>query len=167
MADKKPRGAAAVFEPHDHSRCAEGALAKLEHACAARGARLTPARRRVLELLWEEHRPVTAYDLLERLRAEGLGSQPPAVYRALDFLIEQGFAHKLLRLNAFLGCAHPGEPHAPVFLICAGCERVAEVRNPDAKAALAAAAALEDFTLSDAAIEIEGYCRRCAQAATP
>lgn len=154
----------AAFEPHDHDACAADAAAALERVAAVRGARVTPVRRRVFEMLWESHRPVAAYELLGRLRAEGLGSQPPSVYRALDFLIEHGFAHKLLRLNAFIGCAHPGEPHRPLFLICAGCGRVGELRNPDLHGALSTAAARQRFTLSDAAIEIEGYCLACAEA---
>lgn len=169
MPESKPPTApeatnVAAFEPHDHAACAADALAALERVCAERGVRLTPVRRRVMEMLLEEHRPASAYDLLERLRDEGLGSQPPSIYRALDFLIEQGFAHKLLRLNAFLGCAHPGEPHAPVFLICSECSQVGEIRSPELRAALQASAAGEAFTLTDSAIEIEGRCRRCAKA---
>lgn len=154
-----------AFAAHDHGRCAENAVATAERACAARGVRLTPVRRRVLELLWESHRPVSAYDLLDRLKAENLGSQPPSVYRALDFLIEQGFAHKLLKLNAYIGCTHPEEAHSPMFLICTGCAQVGELRGSAFSAALKEAAAQEAFQLTDAAIEIEGRCHSCAASA--
>ena len=116
-----------AFDAHDHTRCAVDAVAQASAICADRGLRLTPVRQRVLELLWETHLPVGAYEMLDRLRAEGLGSQPPVVYRALDFLIGQGFAHKLQKRNAYVGCEHPGESHPVHFLICNTCENVAEL----------------------------------------
>ena len=101
-----------------------------------KGVRLTPVRRRVLEILLEEHRALGAYDVLQRLAAEGFGNQPPVAYRALDFLVEQGLAHRIRRLNAFTACMHPGEAHAPAFLICRACDAVAEAaRRPGARRA--------------------------------
>ena len=154
--------AASAFEPHDHHACAADALRAAEAVCAEQGARLTPVRRRVLELLWESHRAVGAYELLDRLKAEKLGSQPPSVYRALEFLIDLGFVHKLSTQNAYLGCAHPQEAHSPLFLICSDCGAVGELRDPSLTQALADAAAQADFGLKQTAIEIEGQCRKCA-----
>jgi Fur family zinc uptake transcriptional regulator len=82
---------------------------------------LTPVRRRVLEILLAQHRALGAYDILDTLREEGLGSQPPVADRALDFLIKNGFAHKIERLNAFIACTHLGQSHTPAFLICWNC----------------------------------------------
>jgi Fur family zinc uptake transcriptional regulator len=90
------------------SRCPGGGR---DRRCAAEGLRLTPVRRKALELLLKEHRALGAYAILDRLRAAGFGSQPPVAYRALDFLTQHGFAHKIERLNAFIACAHPGESH--------------------------------------------------------
>ncbi|OIP83791.1 MAG: Fur family transcriptional regulator, partial [Rhodobacterales bacterium CG2_30_65_12] len=107
-----------VFQPHDHAACTAEALARAEENCVAEGARLTPVRRRALEILLETHSAMGAYDVLERLAAEGFGHQPPVAYRALDFLVEHGLAHRIQRLNAFTACTHPGgHSHAPVFLI--------------------------------------------------
>ena len=86
---------------HDHAACRGQALAAVAEACAARRLRLTPARACVLEALLESHRAMTAYELLDRLAAAGLGSQPPVVYRALDFLVGNGFAHRIERLGAY------------------------------------------------------------------
>ena len=92
-----------AFAEHDHGQCRETLLDELAAAARTRGLRLTPVRVRVLELLGEAHRAMGAYEILDRLRAEGLGSQPPVVYRALDFLIGAGFVHKIERLNAAAG----------------------------------------------------------------
>lgn len=160
-----PRHATPAFDPHDHAACASEAIGAVEAACAERGVRLTPVRRRVLELLWESHAPVGAYDLLDRLKEEGFGAQPPVIYRALDFLMGQGFAHKLQRLNAYVGCAHPDERCAAYFLICKDCGRAAELHDPGIQTALGRAAEAEGFTLGDAVVEVEGRCSACRGAA--
>ena len=114
------------FESHDHHACVSDAMAKAEARCTASALRLTPVRRRVLELLLAEHRALGAYDILGHLSAEGLGTQPPVAYRALDFLVKAGFAHRIEALNAYIACTHLGKDHAPAFLICRSCQSVAE-----------------------------------------
>ena len=95
--------------------------------CSAQGARLTPIRQRVLELVWANHKPVGAYDLLPKLAAEGFNSAPPTVYRALDFLLELGLVHRISSLNAFIGCTHPGEVHPSCFFVCRECGKAQEL----------------------------------------
>jgi Fur family zinc uptake transcriptional regulator len=146
---------------HDHADCVRDALAAAEAGCQARGARLTPIRRRVLELVWASHEPVGAYGILDRLAAEGTRSVPPTVYRALDFLLEQGLVHRLERLNAYVGCAHRQGPHAAQFLICTGCGRVAELDDPAIRSALLQGAKRRGFTVSRQTVELEGSCQDC------
>jgi Fur family zinc uptake transcriptional regulator len=148
-----------AFAPHDHARCRASAVAAARRACEGRGLRLTPTRLRALEILAESPRPLGAYELLDRLRAEGLGAQPPAAYRALEFLIREGFAHRVERLNAYVACARPGAPHRPALLICGGCGRVAEAAAPEA--ALAPAAEAAGFEIAAATLEAEGRCAGC------
>ena len=106
-----------------------------------------------------------AYDLLQRLADEGFGNQPPVAYRALDFLEEHGLAHRIRRLNAFAACMHPGEPHAPVFLICRLCDAVAEAAAVPVQAALAKAAADLGFVIERATVEAVGLCPTCQESA--
>ena len=149
------------FAPHDHRACIAGALSAAEAACAARALRLTPLRRRVLEILLESHQALGAYDVLGRLASEGLGDQPPVAYRALSFLTEQGFAHRIERLNAYVACAHPeaGEGHGAAFLICRDCGRVAEALAEEAPLADDARGA--GFAVEDAVVEARGLCPAC------
>ena len=100
-----------------------------------------------------------AYDVLERLSAEGLGSKPPVAYRALSFLVDQGFVHRIERLNAFIACAHPGAAHDPAFMICRACGTVAEAQS--AGSSLSASAALSGFQIEQTVIEAEGLCPFC------
>ncbi|MBT9247011.1 transcriptional repressor [Gemmobacter fulvus] len=154
-----------AFHQHDHAHCSGDVLARAEALTTANGARLTPVRRRVLEILLEAHRAMGAYDVLQRLAAEGFGNQPPVAYRALEFLVDQGLAHRIRRLNAFTACMHPGEDHAPAFLICRLCDAVAEAPAAPVRAALETAAESLGFTVERANIEALGLCPACTATA--
>ncbi|MCV2866144.1 transcriptional repressor [Albidovulum sediminicola] len=164
MTDAK-EGAALAFAEHDHGHCAGDVLARAEALADERGARLTPVRRRVLEILLEAHRAMGAYEVLDRLAAEGFGNKPPVAYRALEFLVEQGLAHRIRRLNAFAACMHPGEAHAPAFFICTACGGVAEAPAEAVRAAMETAARAAGFTIERMNAEAVGLCSACAEAA--
>lgn len=149
------------FKRHDHSACKHEGVAAAGAYCAAHGLQFTPQRRRVLEILLEEHRALGAYYILDRLRQEGLGAQPPIAYRALDFLVSNGFAHKIERLNAFVACNHVGERHAPAFLICRDCNAVAETHADPLAGDLGRAAREAGFAIERAVIEAVGLCPAC------
>jgi Fur family zinc uptake transcriptional regulator len=153
-----------AFAPHDHGRCRGEALAAAAAACAARRLRLTPARAFVLETLLESHRAMTAYELLERLAAAGLGSQPPVAYRALDFLVANGFVHRIERLGAFVACTHGGDDHSAGFLVCRACRTVAETAVPRPAPGLVAEAEAAGFAIERTVVEAEGLCARCRAA---
>lgn len=152
------------FAKHDHRTCVVQGVAGADAYCRENGLRLTPVRRRVLEILLKAHRAIGAYDVLDILRDEGLGSQPPQAYRALDFLIKQGFAHKIEHLNAFIACAHPRDTHTPVFLICSKCGRVAEASVEPASGFLAQLAEETGFAIDRSVVEAEGLCPDCRAA---
>ena len=147
------------FATHDHSTCMQSAMTSARAICAERGVQFTPVRQRSLEILLETHAAMGAYDVLERLCAEGLGSKPPVAYRALSFLVDQGFVHRIERLNAFIACAHPGAAHDPAFMICRACGAVAEAQS--AGTSLSASAALSGFQIEQTVIEAEGLCPFC------
>ncbi|RYG92255.1 transcriptional repressor [Loktanella sp. IMCC34160] len=152
-----------AFDRHDHRSCIAAGVAQAEAQCASAGLQFTPVRRRVLEILLAGHRAMGAYDILEVLREEGLGSQPPVAYRALDFLVSNGFAHKIERLNAFVACSHMTEDHAPAFLICRACGSVAEAEIRLERGRLGEAAAQAGFTIERTVVEAEGLCPNCAE----
>ncbi|MEP1496019.1 MAG: transcriptional repressor, partial [Pseudophaeobacter sp.] len=85
--------------------------------------------------------------------------------RALDFLVTNGFAHKIERLNAFIACTHPGEDHAPVFMICRLCKSVAEAQTIPTKGQLGQAARDAGFQIERTVVEAEGLCPKCQKAA--
>jgi Fur family zinc uptake transcriptional regulator len=151
------------FDAHDHGHCVQSALAAAEAHCEAEGLRFTPVRRAALEILLGEHRAMGAYELLDRLHHAGFGAQPPVAYRALDFLVANGFVHKIERLNAFIACAHPGAAHSPAFLICRRCEAVAEAQSAPARGSLGEAARATGFTIERTVVEALGLCPACAE----
>lgn len=154
------------FDKHDHAGCIAAVLATAETRCAARRLQFTPVRRRVLEILLRRHRARAAYDILEDLKRDGLGSQPPAVYRALEFLIREGLAHRIERINAYAACTrpdgNPGAGHTPAFLICRDCGAVAETESGLGQGRLGAAARASGFVIERVAVEALGLCPACA-----
>jgi len=158
----RSEAASAAFTRHDHAHCRADALSRAEVLLDASGAKLTPVRRRALEILWSEHRAFGAYEVLDQLAESGFGRQPPVAYRALDFLVGAGLAHRIRRLNAYAACTHPGETHAPLFLICDRCQAVAETAAPEVRAALDGAARAVGFTVERASVEAAGLCPGCA-----
>lgn len=126
---------------------------------------MTATRRQVLEILWQSHSPLGAYDILERLQEIG-GKRlaPMAVYRALDFLIDAGLAHRLSSLNAFIGCTAPGDDHQAQFLICDACGSAAEIEGQPIAEAVEQAATSVGFEVRQGVVEISGVCPTCQDA---
>ncbi|SLN29474.1 Zinc uptake regulation protein [Falsiruegeria litorea R37] len=153
------------FSEHDHDRCIDTALSEAESHCARNKLQFTAVRRRVLEILLNKHQAMGAYDILAILADEGLGSQPPVAYRALDFLVQNGFVHRIERLNAYTACAHPNHDHVPAFLICRECKAVAEADTEVSQGSLSDAAKTTGFTIEKIVVEAEGICPACAGAA--
>ena len=152
--------------PHDHSHCVSHALAEAEAICARQGLRLTALRKRVLELVWASHKPLGAYDILGVLSDEdGRRAAPPTVYRALDFLLENGLVHRIASLNAFIGCVHPGELHQGQFLICKACHAAIELELPAISQSIVAGAAAVGFAVESQTVEVVGLCAGCQGAA--
>lgn len=147
---------------HDHGRCSADAMAHAESRCAARGERLTPTRRRVLEVLAASHRPVGAYEIIDLLARRGPRPAPITVYRALDFLLAQGLVHRIESRNAFLACINNHESGSPVvFLLCERCGEVGEAPSAAVAEALASASRSAGFTPKTPVIEISGICSHC------
>jgi Fur family zinc uptake transcriptional regulator len=157
-----------AFAAHDHSGCIARAVAAVEAICAVRGLRLTVPRRRALEILLEGHRALGAYEVLARMSAEGLGAHPPVAYRALDFLVEHGFAHRIEGLNAFVACPNPDSRHRPAFMVCRRCRAVAESEvkgDMDVDGGpLGTSASQLGFRIERTVVEAEGVCPACCAA---
>jgi Fur family zinc uptake transcriptional regulator len=156
-----PAGACA-HAAHQSERAGD-ALATAEAACRAKGARLTPMRREVLEALYATHRPLGAYDIAEELaRKDGRRLAPITIYRALDFLLEQGLAHRLASRNAFIACPHGhGADDLVAFLICETCGGVDEMSSCGVAGAIADLLAGEGFEPQRQILEISGRCAHC------
>lgn len=156
-----------AFHPHSHQHCVDDALRRAGQLCESRGARLTPLRQRVLELIWQSHRPMGAYALLDAL-GPGDGEKkpaPPTVYRALEFLLEQRLIHRIASLNAYVGCPDPEHRHAGYFMICHQCGNAAEIARPERIAGAIADETTElGFLIESQTLEIVGVCEQCQHA---
>ncbi|MFK7745127.1 MAG: Fur family transcriptional regulator [Roseobacter sp.] len=149
------------FNCHDHTVCVETALRRAEDHCTASGLKFTAVRRRALEILLIEHRALGAYDLLAHLAKDGLGSQPPVAYRALDFLVKAELAHKIEGLNAYIACTHSDESHTPAFLVCVSCKSVVETHTSPDFGQLGSFAHDVGFQIRRTVVEAQGLCPNC------
>jgi Fur family zinc uptake transcriptional regulator len=150
---------------HDHHRCSSDAMAVAEALCEERGQRLTPIRRDVLATLLASHQPIGAYEIMERLAPPGPRPAPITVYRALEFLRENGLVHRIESRNAFIACVHTHSAgDLVVFLICERCGTVGEAASLEVAATLKSAARAAGFTPKSPVIEISGVCTHCRDA---
>jgi len=148
---------------HDHKACSSQALARAAEVCEAKDARLTDIRKRVLKAIWLSHKPIGAYDLMKILGKDTDRLAPTTVYRAIDFLMEQGLVHRLASLNAYVGCSHPGADHVPQFMICNDCGTAAELEEEAAGKLLVKAAAANGFKVRAQVVELTGTCSHCVK----
>lgn len=146
---------------HDHKQCIQNALKTAEQICTRRGVQLTPIRHKVLELIWDSHKAIKAYDLLDLIRPGNDAAKPSTVYRALDFLLEQGLIHRVESLNAFVGCRSSGTSHDQLLFICSHCHNIEERPAIHVFTALAAEMESAHFTPQRKTIEIHGLCQNC------
>ena len=147
---------------HDHGRCTADALQHAERICAKRSQKFTPIRRQVLEALLSNHRPLGAYEIIEELAKSKPRPAPITVYRALDFLIENGLVHRIESRNAFLACAHDHDEAAMVaFLICERCGLVGEVPAASVAQSLSVSVRSTGFAPRMSIVEVTGVCTHC------
>ena len=156
-----------AWQEHDHDDCVATALARAQRLCAGKGVRFTQQRRQVLELVWNSHRPIGAYAILELYRQLHGATAPVTIYRALDFLLAQGLIHRIASHNAFVGCRHPGAPHAGSFLLCSDCGVAQELHAETIDAAIAHDAREQGFCVQSQVVEVSGLCPRCQDGAGP
>ena len=155
-------GASCAHETEHAARASE-AMAEAQSYCDENGLRLTPIRRDVLGALYSTHRPMSAYEIIDRLAVDGGKRQAPVtIYRAMDFLVGEGFAHKLESRNAYIACPfHHRSGDLVVFMICERCGGVDEATSEPLTRALGEIAEHNQFAPRARVIELQGACAHC------
>ena len=149
------------FQSHQHTHCINKALQRAETLCKKNNTRLTPVRKRVLELIWGNHQAIGAYAILDQLGLDGVKPAPPTVYRALDFLLDSGLIHRINSLNAYVGCSNPCNTHNTQFFICSHCGNVSEFNSQQINDNIRSLADKEQFSVTLQILEINGICQAC------
>ncbi len=147
---------------HDHKKCLQEAILVAENICKKEEIALTPIRKRVFELVWSNHKAIKAYDILNKLDVNDGSLTPPTVYRALDFLVDNGLVHKIESLNAFVGCSHPAKDHGCQFLICNECGDVSEFCDDKLINSIDSNAEKKGFIVKKHVLEVYGICNDCS-----
>ena len=135
---------------------------KVEQICKSNKLGLTQIRRQVFEIIIKNNKPIKAYEILDEIsNINDKSSHPPTVYRAIDFLIENGFVHKLNSINSYVGCFHPKAHKECYFLICKKCNIYQECCDDSLKDRISKTAVHNNFVISNTSLEIEGHCLDC------
>ncbi|PLW78024.1 Fur family transcriptional regulator [Cohaesibacter celericrescens] len=161
------------LESHDHSHCIDQVLGAAEAVCKEKGLRLTDQRKSVLKILAASHVPASAYDILDRLNsarkehAEAMLA-PVSIYRALDFLLQNGMIHRIESRNAYVACSHTMSPHSEItiFMLCDQCGRAGEFQSESLGGLIERIAATAQFLPHAPVMEIRGICAECRQIKT-
>lgn len=146
----------------NHENCISTTINQVEKICAENGLRFTKIRKAVLEIIWESHRPIKAYDILTKISNINYSEKPPTVYRALDFLMENGFVHKINSLNSYVGCSHPNEHSDCYFIICSICNEVQECCDSTITKTIKKILNKNTFKHDYIALEVNGQCNYCS-----
>ncbi|GAA3942507.1 Fur family transcriptional regulator [Litoribacillus peritrichatus] len=150
-----------AFSHHNHHQCQTSAVEQARRLCEEQGVRFTKLREQLFTLIWESHKPVTAYKLLDQIKDSDFSATPPTVYRTLDFLLEQGLIHRINSLNAFIGCCQPGARHTGTFIICERCEHAQEVDHANILHAIQQVSEQHHFQMKSYVTEVYGLCPQC------
>lgn len=153
----------ACTDPSSHVQGEGDFLRGVARVCTERGLRLTPLRADVLGVVARSDRPIKAYDVLAQIGASKASMAPPTAYRALDFLLEQGFIHRLESIHAYVACHHPGTRHVVPFLICDHCHMAIEIEDESTARMLGKSALALGFTATTQALEVHGLCEQCSK----
>lgn len=148
---------------HDHRRCAADALHHAQAICDTEGLRFTEQRRAVLAALLESHVPASAYDVIDRLGAQGHRPAPISVYRALEFLVEHRFAHRIESRNAYVACDRGADcdDEVTLFLLCDRCGEAGEASSAALRDIIDAVTGAVGFAPKAPVVEIRGLCAAC------
>jgi Fur family zinc uptake transcriptional regulator len=141
----------------------QNTLTRADALAAQRGLSLTTLRRQVYELVLAAQRPIGAYELLAALEPQRGRVPPTTVYRALDFLVENGFIHRIESKNAFFACSEIGKPHQGQFLICEECGHALEIPGNELAKKLSRSKPAHGFAVRHQVIELSGLCGDCKQ----
>lgn len=132
--------------------------------CQQQGLRFTQGRQQVLKLLAAKGKALTAYELLEQVQQQQAKAKPATIYRALDFLLQHGFVHRLNSINGYVVCPHFQCQHSAQLFICQTCRHVSEFQQEEIGELLLNAAQEHGFHLHSQTVELTGFCQSCQDA---
>jgi Fur family zinc uptake transcriptional regulator len=146
----------------NHKICLNDIENTIEKTCLERNLKFTDLRRKVFFIMSKSHRMIKAYDILAQMRKNNPSIEPPTVYRALDFLIENNFIHKINSFNSYITCYNFVSEKFCFFLICSKCGSVEENLDSRFSNLILSSVRKHKLFLQKSSLEIEGICNNCS-----
>ena len=136
-------------------------LNKVQELCKTRKLNLTSSRAEIMSALIKFNAPKTAYQILEHIHKTKPSTKPATIYRALDFLCSNHFAHRIESDNTYIACDGNETPHVAQFLICINCKQAIEFHSHTATTEISKRAKQEGFKITEEVLEAKGFCQNC------
>ena len=136
-------------------------IKRVKELCENRKLNLTPSRSKIMFALIGQKKPKTAYEILEHIHKKDSSAKPATIYRALDFLCTNGFAHRIESDNTYVACDGNESAHVAQFLICISCKQAIEFHSHKATTEISKKAKKEGFKITDEILEAKGFCQNC------
>ena len=100
--------------------------------------------------------------ILDQMKLDEPDLAAPTIYRALAALTDQGRAHKLESIKAFVPCRCNHDAAVPVLAICGDCGTVEEHDGTQLLPELSSISAQSSFHATRHIVEIHGRCDGCS-----
>ena len=127
----------------------------------AHGHKLTKPRRLVLEVLEENEKPLSPYDIQRVLRARGKHLNHVTIYRTLDLLCNLNLAHRMLSSGGFIKCSLDSTEGCHRFMVCQNCGAIQEFADKELCQEENDFAQNFGFHTEHHLSEFSGFCSQC------
>ena len=135
---------------------------KAINRCIDSNETLTPNRLLILEILLENEKPISAYDINSVIKSREKNLNISSVYRVIEFWVKLKVIHKISLLNKYMLCDNTDEKHTHITNICTSCLSVIESCNKSMGLDLIKSSKKLGVVLSPGInIEIPIICQNC------
>lgn len=126
--------------------------------------KITELRKDILNIFLAAHKPLTAYEVLSKLKKTRPKAEPPTVYRVIEYLMQKKLVHRIETGNKYVCCGQlenfQGEHHGFIFL-CAKCSNATEFTDEDFSHFIQHFSKKNSLMVDNTLIEIKGICAGC------
>lgn len=126
--------------------------------------KITPLRKEILNIVLSSKIPLSAYEILHKLRKKRPKAEPPTVYRVLDYLTSHQLIHRIDSSNKYMGCSQVENPteHQGILFSCKKCLNSFEFTDAALLLYIKNFCKKNHLLMDSSLIEVKGACKKCS-----